>query len=198
MPSGTLATCPHCRRVQQIGATFTNVSFIGNAANIVVACSWCGRDFDATGGGDGTFSTVDGRLRRVAAATRSLRNALAPADVAEVRELRNALQELRASPSPGAADVDALIRSRPGQLPKFEEWAARNPGLLLVLIGTLPVLLWLLGALAPEKEPEAVVVNVTTTPSVSEVDDATIERVVDQVLKEQATGPGRADNEHRP
>jgi hypothetical protein len=62
---GTTATCPRCGFGQRMGITFTNVTFEGNAMNVAVDCPRCGATFDATGGGDGTFSTVGGRLMRV-------------------------------------------------------------------------------------------------------------------------------------
>lgn len=62
----TQVTCPHCGTTQQIGMTLTDVTFEGiGGMNVAVTCPHCGRTLDATGGGDGTFSTVGGRLMRV-------------------------------------------------------------------------------------------------------------------------------------
>lgn len=64
----TIVDCPNltCRFTFPIGLDLDTTSFSGNGMNVAVECPRCGRRFDATGGGDGTFSTVGGRFRRVA------------------------------------------------------------------------------------------------------------------------------------
>ncbi|WP_284535306.1 YecA family protein [Nocardioides sp. T2.26MG-1] len=64
----TIVNCPNvtCRHSFPIGLDLDTVTFVGNGMNVAVECPRCHRRFDATGGGDGTFSTVGGRLRRVA------------------------------------------------------------------------------------------------------------------------------------
>lgn len=174
--NGTTVTCPVCGTRFSIGITFEQVTIVGAGMNVAVDCPRCGETFDATGGGDGTFSTVGGELRRVTEAARSVRNALAHADPAELAALRRALDEARQKP-----DIEQAVREQLPAFPAFEEWAKRNPALMKVLLGAIPVLLLILSMLHQESTPPAA----PDQPSIIVVrqpDDEEIEQVVRDVL----------------
>lgn len=103
---GTTVVCPRrgCHAQFTIGVTFENVSITGAAMNVAVTCPRCGLTFDATGGGDGTFSTVDGRLMRVADELRRLGQAH-PGVEDELRALRAEVERL------GDLSADSLERT---------------------------------------------------------------------------------------
>lgn len=94
---GFALSCPRCGHIYETGVHLESVSFQGiGGMNIVVPCPRCGHEWDATGGGDGTWSTVGGRLVRVAEAVSRL-------DGEEVRALLASLQQARADRDSDAA-----------------------------------------------------------------------------------------------
>jgi hypothetical protein len=97
----TTLTCPNpqCRTEFQIGLNLTSVTFANNARNLVTTCPGCGQEFDAASG-DGTYSTIGGRLLKVA-------EYLAHADRNELLELRARLERLEAERDNRSA-VDVL------------------------------------------------------------------------------------------
>lgn len=177
----TTVECTECGHRFTIGLTLQDVSIEGAAMNIAVTCPRCGVTFDATGGGDGTFSTLDGELRRVGDAARSLRNALVHAPTEELRELRRTLIERR--DDLGIDLGEELISS--GHFPTFEAWAQRNPALLNTLLaGAIPILIYILTVLGGQD----VTVNVDVAPAVVEepagLTDEDLDRVVEELLRE--------------
>lgn len=91
------------------------MSFSGiSGANISVPCPHCGHRFDATGGGDGTFSTLpDGTLVRVvtdlALMSRQRRQALL-VDLQEAMEADDPDAARRAAESQAPASFVGLLR----------------------------------------------------------------------------------------
>jgi hypothetical protein len=86
------------------------MTLASNGRNFDVQCPRCGKSFDATDGRDGTFSTIGGRLTRVAefiaqrspeelAALRTRLAALTEADDAE--GVGQELEQMGATPPPG-------------------------------------------------------------------------------------------------
>jgi len=97
----TTLTCPNplCRTEFQIGLELSNVTFVNFAQNIVATCPSCGQTFDGAPG-DGTYSTIGGRLVKVA-------EYLAHADRNELLELRARLERLESEGDDRSA-VDVL------------------------------------------------------------------------------------------
>ncbi len=89
MPNGTGAACPTCHFEQVLPFTFENVMITGAAMKVAVTCPICRTVFDAAPGGDGTFSTIGGRLQQVRAAA----EALADMTVQEFTELAEQLKK---------------------------------------------------------------------------------------------------------
>lgn len=65
MSGTTSVECPNCGHRQHLGFFYGEFTFSGNFMNVAVDCLRCGATFDATGGGDGTFAVIGGRLMRV-------------------------------------------------------------------------------------------------------------------------------------
>lgn len=122
--SGTTVTCPRCRRDVFLGATFQNVTIQGAAMNIAVTCAHCSTLFDAAPGGDGTFSTIGGRLHRVAGGVRLLaKEARAHSDT--LPRLTQVLREHQGSSS--TADLAAAIdEATDGHFGEFARWLREN------------------------------------------------------------------------
>lgn len=89
--------CPRCGSEYSDQAHLEQVTFVGNGNNVVIPCPACGLEWDATGGGDGTFSSIGGRLVRVA-------RTLAAADRAELERLRAEVERIAR-----AQDRDAAV-----------------------------------------------------------------------------------------
>lgn len=193
--NGTTVTCPVCGTRFSIGITFEQVTIVGAGMNVAVDCPRCGETFDATGGGDGTFSTIGGELRRVTEAAQSVRNALADVDPAELAGLWRAIAEARQKP-----DVEQAVSEQLAAFPAFEEWAKRNPALMKVLLGAIPVLLLILSMLHQESAPPAA----PDRPSIivhKQPNDEELEQLVRDVLAgrlpAEATGFPPADETTR-
>lgn len=156
-----------------------NVTIVGARMNVATTCPGCGLTFDATGGGDGTFSTgADGRLR--------LREAVFEASSA-----------ILSRPIP-RADIEAAIQALrrpvadtpPQELQELEgfkalwQWMNQNPAFgYLVAPFIVGVLLLVLSRAIPQEKPppEEATVNVTVeAPSEAELRD-----MVEQVLRQQ-------------
>jgi hypothetical protein len=58
--------CPNCGSVFEDGVTLTGVTIVGARTNIQVTCPACNHQFEGAPGGDGTFSTIGGRIHRIA------------------------------------------------------------------------------------------------------------------------------------
>lgn len=130
-----MLTCPNplCRAEFQIGLDLSDVTFVGNNRNLVTSCPCCGQTFDAAPG-DGTYSTIGGRLIKVA-------EYLAHAQRSEVLELRARLERLEAErDDPSAVDTLALIGVEAPSGGWFANQSNRDEvykviGILLVIIG---------------------------------------------------------------
>lgn len=162
----TTVRCPHCDHDSHFGITLTNLTVVGAAMNVAVTCTHCGQVFDATGGGDGTFSTVGGRLQRVSDAVRAVQASVAHLTPEELRDLRD---YVAGDPAP-AALPDSLLA-----VPGLESWAKQHPALWGLLLAVLTVIL-------------TAKVNPTPTsplppPSVIEKSDPEIDELVRQQAK---------------
>lgn len=131
----TTLTCPHCGTPQTMAITLAGVTLAGNRHNFVTRCRQCGRTFDAAPD-DGTYSTVDGQLRRVA-------NYLAHADLAVLVDLQRRLTDAqRSHDAEAATEVLAAVGVAPGgglrsQANRMELWTvlALLAAVVAVLIG---------------------------------------------------------------
>lgn len=135
MPTTLTCANPLCRTEFQIGLELSNVTFGNSARNIVATCPSCGQTFDGAPG-DGTYSTIGGRLVKVA-------EYLAHADRNELLELHARLERLESERDDRSA-VDVLTSigveaPRGGWLAnqsnRTEVYAAL--GLLVVIIGLI-------------------------------------------------------------
>lgn len=146
MPS--YASCPQCGADVPI-PTMTNVSFSGNPVNLSVGCPTCGLRFDATGGGDGTFSTVGGRIRRVRAAVRVARDVLQGDDATELEAVKAVLVQAVAENNSSSADIAAQLESLGGSIAALAEQVRGLKG--PDVAGWLQVVIALLGLLIAAK-----------------------------------------------
>lgn len=124
---------------------FTNVTFSGNGRNVEVGCPGCGLRFEGAPGGDGTFSTVGGRLQKVA-------DYIASADRDTLDSLRSLIEQAR-------EERDALAGERAlaqmgVQIPTggWRTPVSRNE-LWAILAVVIPVLIAVLGLLDRGEAP---------------------------------------------
>lgn len=133
----TFATCPHCGTTTALGITFTDVTFGGNAMNVAVTCSNCQRKFDAAPG-DGTYSTIGGRLRRVREGVRVFVDELNqdPHVAAVLAELVRQQSRMGTTPDLLAEQLDSARggSSAFASWLRENEWVASWLGLLLTVI----------------------------------------------------------------
>lgn len=182
-----MVTCTRCGRDSAIGGTFENVTFVGTRMNVAVTCPHCGGLFDAAAGGDGTFSTVGGRLRRVATGVRLLADESRqhPDSVPSlVRVLRT--QQGVTSTADLASAIDAATENDFASVTAWlreNEWLAGWVGGISGLATFLLTLLMMLtgsgSAGAPSTQSQTV--NVTVTNGLS---DADLERIIGEVLRQ--------------
>lgn len=166
MNQGATANCPSCGTAVRIGLVLENVTFVNNGMNVAVHCPRCQLMFDAAPG-DGTFSTIGGRIRLVT-------KILARSDRVELLRLQQDLEYAKAS-----ADADSVARAldragvpapNPGgwfsnQANRMEVWT--------ILACILPVLIALLALLPADRgmSPQEV--------------ESVVDRVIEQVQHDQ-------------
>ena len=144
MVQDTWAHCPFCGTKNQI-LTANRLTIVGSTAmNVSVECGGCGRDFDAAPGGPGTFSSIGGRLRRVA-------SALAHADEDELTALLEALRQAERE-SAGPERTAELVEQAAPRLGALNLWLKGHQHLAgwgQLLLGLIMLVLYLLGPDAP-------------------------------------------------
>lgn len=171
---GTVVTNPSCRTTQRIPVTFTNVKFVNCDTNIGVGCPLCGADFDAAPGGDGTYSTVGGRIQRMATGVRTLL-AESRSDPVLHNLLIGVLQQHRDVPISPSRLAEEIGLATSGGYGGFRQWLQENEwvagwvGAGGQLAGILLMIIMYFAQSSPDRpdpaqpsSPPSVVVNVHT------------------------------------
>lgn len=129
-------TCPKCGHSYFVPVEFHNNTFQGNTMNVVVPCPQCGHEWDATGGGDGTFSAIGGRLVRVARTVSEMDRDQVQTLLALLKQARETEDSDKAAKALEALDVEAPKTGWRDQGNRMELWA-----IVAVLLGVLATVL---------------------------------------------------------
>lgn len=96
---GTIAACQACGYAWDTGVTFENVTIVGGDNQVALMggdCPRCKAPINL-GVGEGTYSTIGGRLRRIA-------GVLAKTEMTELEQLRQRLSRINAEHDAGKAE----------------------------------------------------------------------------------------------
>jgi hypothetical protein len=116
-------TCPKCGHSYLVPGDFRDMTFQGNEMNVVAPCPACGHVWDATGGGDGTWSGIGGRLVRVASAVAEMDRDQVESLLALLKRAQKSKDSDKAAEALDALDVEAPKTGWQGQGNRMELWA---------------------------------------------------------------------------
>lgn len=186
MSKSTAVDCPECGRTNHIGANYSNNTVLGSRGGgaFETQCAHCGATI-RIGTQDGVYSTVGGRLQRVAAANEATRLILSARPTPlELQQLQTVIAAGIAA-GKGPAQITADIKG----FAAFKAWCSANPALVAGLFQLICTILMILGPrLLPPAQPQPApptVVNVTT-PAPSQEDMTELIRLaVEEAMRSQ-------------